>query len=228
MNGIGTIPGHDAASSPRLEALRNALAGRPLVLARMLAFDALLLPEEMSVGRPPDLSTHGWSLYLLPPPPRAWLVALARPARRDDALRTMASASFDPFAEALVTDRADDALRSLSASSPGSAGGCRIESYRSADIGLTCTATGTAMAVISELAADGWTAEVDGHRETIYETDLVLRGLPLTAGTHRIRLHYATPGLRPGVAIAAISALILLLAGAREYRSRQGKQFLAP
>jgi hypothetical protein len=227
MHGIGAIPGHDPASSPRLEALRSALANRPMVLAQMLAFDALLLPADYPIGRQPDVSARGWSLYLLPPPPRAWLVGSARRAAPDQALLAIASPSFDPFAEALVTSRADEGLATLSANAPGAVGRCDVVSYRSDEIVLTCTATGAGMAVISELDADGWTAEVDDRPERIYETELVLRGVRVSAGDHRLTLRHATPGLGPGFAVASLSGLILLLAAARRRRLRQSAPSLA-
>jgi uncharacterized membrane protein YfhO len=67
------------------------------------------------------------------------------------------------------------------------------------------------LAVLAELYADGWTATLDGQETPLVPVDLVLRGVALKAGIHRITMRYETPLLVEGATVAGASALLLLL-----------------
>ncbi|SEF52393.1 Uncharacterized membrane protein YfhO [Eubacterium ruminantium] len=55
---------------------------------------------------------------------------------------------------------------------------------------------------------EGWTAEVDGKKVELVEC-LEGIGIPVTAGTHSIKLTYLTPGLKTGALISLIFLVIL-------------------
>lgn len=56
----------------------------------------------------------------------------------------------------------------------------------------------------------GWTAYVDGVKTDILKANLMYSGILLESGTHRIELHYRTPGLRMGLLLSAMGILLLL------------------
>jgi hypothetical protein len=220
--GIATMPGHDPAHSVRVELVTKVLDREPARLARLFALDAIMLPSSESMLIAPTTSDQNWSLYLLPPAPRAWVVGAVRSEAPDATLRTLASATFDPYLEAVVSARDDELVRDLVAEPPARVGECSVATYRRARVELECDARAAGLVVVSELDADGWRASVDGEPRPIYTTDLVLRGVPVVAGRHRVELRYDTPGLFEGSVLAFVSFAGALLAWmtARRYSVR--------
>jgi hypothetical protein len=209
--GIAALPGHDPASSLRLGAVLNAGAAHPERMAQLLAIDAFILSTETEVAMSAAASLRGSSLYLLPRPLRAWMVGSVRLASTADALRAMAGNRFDPYGEAVVSADVDPAIVELTRSAPGSAGECTMIEYDRASIDLLCNAQRDGLMVLSDLYADGWSAAVDGHDARLFPADLVLRGVPLNKGIHRVTMRYETPGFAEGAVVAGASALLLLL-----------------
>jgi hypothetical protein len=220
---LAATPGHDPAHSIRLELLMKALEHAPERLAELLALDALLLPSTAPMQIPARLSAAGWSLYVLPPAPRAWVVGSVRLDPADAALRRLASDSFDPYAEAIVSARDPREVRGIASAPAGKAGDCAIAEYRRASIDLVCDARTSGLVVVSELDADGWHASVDGEERRLYTTDLVLRGIPIPAGRHRVALRYETPGLIEGSLVALLSVLSLALAWVMSFRRERSR-----
>jgi hypothetical protein len=209
--GIAALPGHDPASSLRLGTVLKLLDGSPERMAQLLALDAFVLPDDMAVGRSPAATLRGTAFYLLPRPLRAWMVGAVQLASTSDAMRSLAADGFDPYGEAIVTADVDPAVVALTRGAEGSAGTCAIVEYDRAHLDLRCDAQREGMAVVSELYADGWSAAVDGQEARLFPVDLVLRGVPVKRGVHRITMRYETPGLSEGVVIGIASALLLLL-----------------
>jgi hypothetical protein len=209
--GVATLPGHDPASSMRLGTVLKLLGGQPERMAQLLALDALVLPADVDVAMSPTASLRGTSLYLLPRPLRAWIVGSVRLASTADALRMLTREGFDPYGEAIFAGDVDPAVVELTRAAPGSAGTCAIVEYDRAHLDALCHAQRDGLAVLSELYADGWTAAVDGQEARLFPADLVLRGIPVKQGIHRITMRYETPGLAEGAIAVCASALLLLL-----------------
>jgi hypothetical protein len=209
--GVAAMPGHDPAHSVRVDVVTKTLDGDPSRLARIFALDALLLPSTVSMQVPPHVSDEGWSLYLLPPPPRAWVVGAIRSAAPGAALRMLSAPTFDPYREAVVSVRDDGWVRDFASQPSAEAGTCSVVTYRRAFLALECDAATEGLAVVSELDADGWRASVDGDERPVFTTDLVLRGIRVAAGHHRVELRYETPGLFEGWAIALLASSVALL-----------------
>ena len=209
--GIAPLPGLDPAISPRLSAVLKRLVEQPGRMAALLAIDAFMLPEGAALDMSPTSSLRGTSLYLLPPPPRAWVAGSAKVASTAGALEAIGSEGFDPHGEAIVPEGDDPALAALVNAAAGSAGTCSISGYDRAHVDLVCQARRDGLAVLSELYADGWTATLDGHETPLLAVDLVLRGVAVKAGIHRIAMRYETPLLVEGATVAGASALLLLL-----------------
>jgi hypothetical protein len=138
-------------------------------------------------------------------------VGSVRLASTAEALQSLAAEGFDPYREAIVAGDVDPAVVELTRSAPASAGTCTVIEYDRAYLDVHCIVEREGLLVLSELYADGWSAAVDGEEARLFPADLVLRGVPLKKGVHRITMRYETPGLAEGFIVAGASALLLLL-----------------
>jgi hypothetical protein len=93
---------------------------------------------------------------------------------------------------------------------PGPAQPCKLVRWDAGAIDLECAPDRAAYAVISSTAARGWTAEVDGRDAPWLVADVMRRAVPLTPGTHTVAWRYSTPGLRLGLALAALGIAALV------------------
>jgi hypothetical protein len=139
------------------------------------------------------------------------MVGSVQLASTAEALGSLASDAFDPYSEAIISADVDPEVAELTRGARGSAGTCAIVAYDRAHLDLDCDARQDGLVVISELYADGWSAAVDGHDARLFPADLVLRGVPVKQGVHRITMRYETPGLAEGATVAGASALLLFL-----------------
>jgi len=73
---------------------------------------------------------------------------------------------------------------------------------------LSATSSDNAVLVISEPFVRGWTATLDGRPTPLYHADAALMAIGLPAGSHSIALQYRQPGLREGLALAALALLL--------------------
>jgi hypothetical protein len=209
--GIATVPGHEPAGSVRLGTVLKVLASQPERMAQLFALDALVLPADAAVATSAALTLRGTSLYLMARPPRAWMVGSVRLASTAEALHAMAAPGFDPYAEVIVAADVDPEVAALTRGERGSTGTCTVIVYDRAHLELQCDARQDGLLVLSELYADGWNAAVDGQEARLFPADLLLRGIALQKGTHRITMSYETPGLAEGAIVGGAAALVLLL-----------------
>lgn len=96
------------------------------------------------------------------------------------------------------------------------------------DLDFEAVVDADALLVITDSFSEGWRAvALDPEDSRVYEVlpvDHALLGIPLVAGTHRIRLEYAPAGARIGGWISAVSGLLYLTAVAAwviRYRCRR-------
>jgi len=106
----------------------------------------------------------------------------------------MAHLGFDPAMVAVTTDR------SVDGSYPGSPD-CVIRWIRDDPqwLVLEATAPDRAFLVVADSDFPGWSAWVDGSRTQIAPTNLLVRGVPLAGGRHRVEMRYETLGMREAV-----------------------------
>lgn len=77
----------------------------------------------------------------------------------------------------------------------------------SADI----TVTSDKMLTFSIPYSSGWSAKVDGEKVDIEKANIMYMAIPLTEGTHKVKLIYETPGLKVGFGISLFTILFVLL-----------------
>jgi hypothetical protein len=82
------------------------------------------------------------------------------------------------------------------------------------EVVLRTTAPGPTVLLLADMAAPGWSVEVDGRPATPLRGDLVLRAVAVPGGAHTVRWSYRDPWLRRGLALSGLgsAALLLLLA----------------
>ncbi len=64
--------------------------------------------------------------------------------------------------------------------------------------------------ILNDYDAPGWSATLDGAQARIYRANAVVRGVLVSAGTHRIEMRYQLPKLREGLAVSCASLLLCL------------------
>jgi hypothetical protein len=109
----------------------------------------------------------------------------------------------------------------VSPAPPGRVGTCALESYGNNRVVALCAAQERGLAVFVEQFDRGWHATMDSQPARLLRANLIMRALPIEAGTHRIVLEFHTPGLGAGVVISMLSLLLLSalwLAGGRRGR----------
>ena len=57
----------------------------------------------------------------------------------------------------------------------------------------------------------GWMIRVDGEKQNIYRANLAFQGIAVKKGEHTVELDYQAPGFYPGVAVSALSCLVLFV-----------------
>lgn len=77
-------------------------------------------------------------------------------------------------------------------------------------IELEVIASTNCMLSVSELWYPAWKAKVDGIKTEVIPANCTFRGIPITAGTHRIIMYYQSDAMRTG-ALISLAALLLAL-----------------
>jgi len=223
MNGVRTnyhilylLPG--GTSSPLLRLLN----------VRYAVIDAKLPRERddvvaLTTGRHPVFASPFVVVYEDPAAlPRAWIVHDVRQVTRGEALPLLAAEVIDPRWTALV----EGAPPHTAMPPDPAAESVRVVRTNGDTLTLEATATAPGLLVVSELAAAGWQASVDGSSVPILPTNHILRGIPLPAGTHTVVLRYDPPGLRWGLVISGVTTAAmmgtLVRAGMAWWRGRRG------
>jgi hypothetical protein len=127
------------------------------------------------------------------------------------ALAAVTSKSFDPTATAITEERVagipSSPVSRLESPSPGTA---RIVDYDNERVTLEADAPRQSLLVLTDTYAPGWKATVDSRRVPVHRVDYLLRGVQLDAGRHRVEFRYEPAGWRIGLAVSALSLVVLL------------------
>jgi hypothetical protein len=139
--------------------------------------------------------------------PRAFVASRTRvAASEEEELAAVAEDTFDPRYAAVV--RADEVD---TASLPGaSSGSATVVREGNSSVQLQATLAQPGIVVLTDAWAPGWSVEVDGRAAQPLQANVVLRGVAVPAGTHRITWRYRVPGLRAGAALSGLGLLVVL------------------
>lgn len=214
--GIATLPGYDAAIPAHMDRLWARGNLDRLASLRLLGTDYAVLPVD-DVRDPTD-HRAGMRPLVDPVPgsrvyrvdgslPRVYLAGQSLTLSDDETLRRL----FEPAVVAGETAWLAADTQALPVTAPpGRAGTCHIETFAPRRIQASCRATRAGLAVFVEQYDRGWHAQVDGREAPLLRTNLVMRGVPVEPGEHRIVLEYRAAGLLEGFAITVMALAILL------------------
>jgi len=171
-------------------------------LTPLFAAPALATQLEASVQ---PIARKGFlKLYELPALPRVFWTGAWRVAADERSSALLPKAARGELA--VLAEPYDKPSRNES--TPAPAENIRVFA-NSLEADLTAPADG--LAVVLDPAYPGWTATVDGAPALLLRTNVAFAAIPVTAGRHHLRLSYFPRRLLPGLAIAALSAALLVL-----------------
>ncbi|KAA2235165.1 YfhO family protein [Salinarimonas soli] len=140
---------------------------------------------------------------------RAYLATRLVPVESDEVLSQEELPEFDRTKEALIDHasvaglRGDYGLRDDGVEPAPSNGSVRIERYGRNAVRLHVQTDRTAVLVLHDLDYPGWEAWVDGERRPILRTNLLFRGVEVSAGQHVVEFRFRPLSVRNLVAAAA-------------------------
>jgi len=112
--------------------------------------------------------------------------------------------SFDPGRYATLLEELPGPVESTEGST------AEITSYEPGAIEISASIRRPCLLVLSEVYyPPGWKAFVDGNETTIYRTDYAFRSVYLEPGEHTVSMVYGSPGLRIGLVVSLIAAVVL-------------------
>jgi hypothetical protein len=137
------------------------------------------------------------------PFPRAWIVRDIHVVSDDQQAYTLLNTdAFDLRRSAVVAPPFDSELP------PGESEAVQVVEMSPTHLVVQADLSAPGLLVLSEVYYPGWTATVDGQPVRLLRTDVVLRGVLVPAGSHRVDVIYAPRSWRVGM---AVSGVILLL-----------------
>lgn len=138
---------------------------------------------------------------------------------KDEIFAAMRTAGFDPGRSVILEQHP------VPRPTPGESGGSLHEIDHSTDhMTLEIKVAESALLVISDAYSKGWKVRALNNsvqqEYTLLPANYVLRAIPLSAGTHRIRVEYAPTAWTVGLTVSIVSCLVFSLA--------VGWMFMAP
>jgi hypothetical protein len=161
--------------------------------------------------------------------PRAWWVG-SYVVEPDAAahLELLKSPGFDPRRQAALYADPGLSLGGSSASAPP----VRVDAETANTVRLSLDAPADGLLVVSQTAAPGWRALVDGHPAPVLPADGILQAIPVTAGAHRVVLRYLPQSFVAGATISLVALALLAAWGAawrlRRHRDLSSRERITP
>ncbi len=198
--------------------LKNVTAHAVLLISRIALYDpatgqatspAFRLPEQWQKIYDHDQTQIYENQRVMP---RVWLTAKAEAVSSEDAFKRIRGQSEKPFEprEVALLEAPLDELGNLTGDKLSKDSGARVVGYEPNRLVIETKADIPAVLVASEINYPGWQATVDGKPANIYAADYLLRGVVLTAGSHRIEMKYTAPAARNGAVISVLSLLLIV------------------
>lgn len=230
ISSAGLLPGGSSAGA--VYGLRDITGNSPLHLAAfeqfsarmgewrkwqllnvLYALDARDLdgPGLRRVHQEADLKVY----EIADPFPPAWVVHEAQLAADDDeAYGLLNMDAFDLRRTAVIEGQLPFELRS------GEGSTAQILEASANRMLVQADLAAPGLLVLSEIYYPGWQAAVDNQHVPLVRTDVILRGVPLPAGSHRVEMWYQPETFHLGVMVSA--ATLLLCLGALVWAWRRG------
>lgn len=144
--------------------------------------------------------------------PRGFLIGNAILKKTEEEIvAVMQEKGFDPRKSAAVLERSDQpSLQTLDGERCVSNG---IDDYKQPNpnrVSFTIDSPGNCLLVWSETDYPGWKVKVNGKKGTIYQTDLLLRGVPVSEGIQRVEFIYRPTALYAGM-LGTVAGVLLMI-----------------
>jgi hypothetical protein len=141
--------------------------------------------------------------------PRAFVTYRARsaPADADALLAALSDPRFDPLAESFVDGPPPFAMAPDAPPRGHPAGFVHDDE---AEVELEVRLERNGLVVLADSHFPGWHATVDGAPVPIVATNHLFRGVPVPAGTHRVRFVYAPASVRIGALTSGLGLLVMV------------------
>ena len=194
-----------------------------LLGARWIVTDSgATLPREREF-RPLSLAYRGGDATVIEndlAAPRALVAARVHvvATERAELLGVMRDA-FDPRRDAVV--RRDELAGAAPASAAAPAGTVRVTGDANSRVTLRASMRRRGLVVLDDAWAPGWSVTMDGRPARALQANVVLRGVVVPAGEHRVEWRYRVPGLRLGALLSGLALLALLAWGGLLLRVRR-------
>ncbi len=152
---------------------------------------------------PPAGEEQAEYLYAVTDPfPRAWVVHQVEVVgERAAALQRVGQDTFD-LRQAAVVARP---LEVMLPSQPVEGSYAQVTLFSAEVLELDVKVAADGLLVLSEMDYPGWHASVDGRAAPIVTTNGALRGIPIPAGQHRVRVWYAPVSVQLGILITGVT-----------------------
>jgi hypothetical protein len=198
---VGPLPAFIPLQLPKVDAER-------LRYLSLLSVDRVLAAPGVRLDLPIVYSGPDAVVYSNDPLPRAFVLGARR--RVSDPYAAITDPAFDARREVLVED-------GVSSGTPGVAGTARIVTTENDRLVVEASADRPGTLVVTDSWAPGWHAKVDGREVPISRADYLFRGVPVSAGTHRVEFEYRPLSWRIGwiVSLLSLVALVGVLAWRR-------------
>ncbi len=199
--------------------------GVSLIDERTGGFQALVLSDQgrFRLAHSGDVKIYE-NLDVLP---RSFLVPRGMGAADDEAaLALMQSPSFDPAAEAILSEGAAalaDGVGSETAAdrSPQTREGARVTHYAPERVEVEVSAEAPGYLVLTDAWYPGWEATVDGKPVPVYRADLLFRAVSVHSGNHHVAFSFRPVSLRVGASISLGGLVGLIVVAVRALSKAQ-------
>lgn len=213
LHGIAVLPGYDVATNPEIDAL---LESKRVDVLRLMAVDAVMMPlRERAPRGLVALSPVAGSVHLYAVSnslPRVYAAGQSVAAVDSVARAHVLDPEVVEGRRALLADRAE------SGGEPVRAGTCALLRVDDGLMEARCQMDRAGWVVFVEQYAAGWRATVDGRPAQVSRANLVMNAVRTGAGAHTVTLRYEAPGVRGGLALAALGVVLAAFA----WRRREG------
>ena len=222
--GAGAVGGSDGLLTAAQRDLFRTLAGVPrdraAALLAALGVDRLIGTQPLAGSSlsalPRSDGAAPWEYALENRAPHIYFAeSVLRVADRAAALAQIAAASFRPGRDAVVVDEPPPA---------GGRGTIRHASFEAGHLVADVSVESAGLCVVSGTWFEGWQATIDGRPTVIHQTNGVLQGVTIPAGSHTLEMRYRPSSLRRGSLISgfAVIALVGLSLYLRQRQRRPG------
>ena len=217
------IYGYNIPIQPRYENLRSLIFSKPL--ASIMPLLDLLNVKYVLTDKPVELKGLSWILdgpatsrlyenkYYLP---RAFLVGQFQVIKTDQEFaNAFRELTFDPRTTILLDKEPNRFLElKKEPAVPNLESAVRMLTYENNRMVLEVTTPAAALLFMSEAYYPGWQAYVDGRPEEILRANYTFRAIPVGPGTHRVEMVMEPLSFKIGLAVTALTIVLLLTAWA--------------